>query len=306
MQLVYHMGAHCTDEDRLLRGLLKDRGRLAGSGVQVPAPGRYRPLLLRSLAALKGAPAPAAVQEELLDAMLDGDHAGRLVLSHEFLLCIPMRVVSDQGFYAAAARRCAAIANLFPEAECEFHIALRNPATLVPALVERISGASYGGLMGDTDPTSLRWAPVIRRIRETVPRARLSLWCNEDTPLIWPEVLARVGGIDRDGSAGLLSDGGWSDGGGPMAGAEDLLATIMTPAGMAQMRAGLAPLAADDIEARRDIVSACLERHARPGAIEVSVDLPGWTDALIAAMTAAYEDDIAEIATIDGVEMILP
>lgn len=306
MQLVYHLGAHCTDEDRLLRGLLKDRGRLARSGIAVPAPGRYRPLLLRTLGALKGAPAGADVQEVLLDTAIDGDEAQRLVLSHEFLLCIPLRVVSDQGFYSAAPRRIAALANLFPQADCEFHFGLRNPATLIPALIARISGASYEGLMGDSDPMSLRWAPVIRRILETTPAARLRLWCNEDTPLIWPEVLARVAGIDRDASAGLLSQGGWSDGGGPMAGADDLLATIMAPRGLEALRARLAALPATDIEARRDMVSAHLERYALGEAIEVAVDLPGWDSGLIAAMTAAYDEDIAEIATLPGVEMLLP
>jgi len=124
--------------------------------------------------------------------------------------------------------------------------------------------------------------------------------------MIWPEVLARVAGIDRDGSAGLLAEGGWSDGGGPMAGAEDLLATIMSHEGLEALRAALAAVAAADIEARRDIVSAHLERFALPEAVEVAVDLPGWSAELIGAMTAAYAQDVAEIATLPGVEMLLP
>ncbi len=38
MEIVYHLGAHCTDEDRLLRCLLKNRGILAQQGIIVPGP----------------------------------------------------------------------------------------------------------------------------------------------------------------------------------------------------------------------------------------------------------------------------
>ena len=45
MRIVYHLGAHCTDEDRLVRCLLKNRATLAEQGIVVPAPTRYRKLL---------------------------------------------------------------------------------------------------------------------------------------------------------------------------------------------------------------------------------------------------------------------
>ncbi|MES2145513.1 MAG: hypothetical protein V4516_14445, partial [Pseudomonadota bacterium] len=55
MQIVYHLGAHCTDEDRLLRCLLRNRGVLAERGVVVPGPARYRKLLRDTAIQLKGA-----------------------------------------------------------------------------------------------------------------------------------------------------------------------------------------------------------------------------------------------------------
>ena len=45
MEIVYHLGAHCTDEERLLRCLLKNRGALSAQGIVVPGPARYRNLL---------------------------------------------------------------------------------------------------------------------------------------------------------------------------------------------------------------------------------------------------------------------
>jgi len=49
MQVVYHLGAHSTDEERLVRGLLRAKGPLAERGVIVPGPGRYRPVAARDL-----------------------------------------------------------------------------------------------------------------------------------------------------------------------------------------------------------------------------------------------------------------
>lgn len=107
MQVAFHLGAHCTDEDRLVRSLLKNRGVLASRGIQVPAPGRYRPVLREALKALRGAEASASMGETLLDAILDDDSAQRLVLSSESFLCAPRRAVEDGALYPLAARKAA-------------------------------------------------------------------------------------------------------------------------------------------------------------------------------------------------------
>lgn len=42
MQVVFHMGAPCTDDDRLIQSLLKNREALAKQGIAVPTPALYR------------------------------------------------------------------------------------------------------------------------------------------------------------------------------------------------------------------------------------------------------------------------
>jgi hypothetical protein len=143
MQVVYHLGAHSTDEERLVRGLLRSKGELAQRGVIVPGPGRYRPVLRETLVKLKGQAASRDVQEVILDAVMDEDEAERLVFSHEFFLCIPHKVVSEGAFYPMAARKVAALANVFPDQHCQFFLSLRNPATLIPALLGRMEGVGY-------------------------------------------------------------------------------------------------------------------------------------------------------------------
>ncbi len=41
MQIALHIGAHCTDEDRLLKCLLMNKEILSDVGTAVPGPGRY-------------------------------------------------------------------------------------------------------------------------------------------------------------------------------------------------------------------------------------------------------------------------
>ncbi|MDP3339686.1 hypothetical protein [Frigidibacter sp.] len=291
MQVVYHLGAHSTDEERLVRGLLRAKGPLAAQGVIVPGPGRYRPVLRETMIKLKGAPASREVQEVLLDAVVDADHVERLVFSNELFICIPQKAITEGAFYPMAARKVAAMSNLFPDDECEFHMALRNPATLIPALLGRVKGLSYEEFMGSAEPMQIRWAPVVQRILAAAPGRTLTLWCNEDTPLIWPEVLRSVAGVGPDFA--LAAD-------------TDVLATIMTEDGLKRLDSYLASHPPANVDQRRKIVSAFLSKFAKPEELEVEVALPGWTEDLVEEITEAYDHDVAEIAAMPGVRFLAP
>ena len=70
MRIVYHLGAHCTDEERLLRCLLRNRSTLADQGIEVPGPARYRNLLHETARQLRGASADRDTQSMLMDQKL--------------------------------------------------------------------------------------------------------------------------------------------------------------------------------------------------------------------------------------------
>ena len=57
---------------------------------------------------------------------------------------------------------------------------------------------------------------------------------------------------------------------------------------------------------RRRAVSAFLAAHAIDDAIEAEIDLPGWTEDTIDALTSIYDEDIARIGTMPGVTFISP
>lgn len=291
MQVVFHLGAHCTDEDRLVRSLARNRAALLEKGIVVPVPWRYRQVLREVRLSLRGQPADDETQEALLDAIMDEDRASRLIFSHELFLSAPNHAVTGEGFYAMLPRRLRALANIFPAAECEFHLAMRNPATLIPALLAQYPEFSYEGVMGGTDPVGLRWLPVIKAALEANPGMKLVLWCNEDTPFMWSDLVQRVAGVGPEVR---------------LQGELDLLATLVTPEGLARLGeafAGDRPLAPAE---RHEIIAAVLDSHARPDAIEMEITLPGWTTELVETMTHDYEADIAAVAALPGVEFIAP
>ena len=90
MQIAFHIGANCTDEDRILKSLLKNAGSLSDVGIKVPGPGKYRRIIRETIQNLNGMPPAANTRGILLDAILDDADADRVVLSNTIL-----RVLKD-------------------------------------------------------------------------------------------------------------------------------------------------------------------------------------------------------------------
>lgn len=288
MRIVYHLGAHCTDEERLITCLWKNRATLGEQGIVVPAPTRYRTLLRDTAMTLKGRAASRDTQALVLEQIMDEVTADRLILGWDNFLSYPQWVVRDR-LYPAAAERIRAFTQIFPEIEAEFHLSIRNLASFLPILFQKQRGKSYADFMGNTDPRLLSWSRLIEEIRRQNPDAPLTIWCDEDTPLIWPEVLHAVAGHDPEQ---------------PLEGEDELLERIMSPEGLSRMRAYLAHNPPNGVTQRRRIVSAFLDKFAMPEQIDLEFDLPGWTEELVEELTDAYEDDIARIRAIPGVTFL--
>lgn len=295
MRIVYHLGAHCTDDERLLRCLLKNRGTLAAQGILVPGPTRYRNLMRDTAIALKGRAASQDTQAMVLEQIIEDNRAERLVLSWDsFLSFLPW--VLDGGLYPAAGDRTRAFAQVFPQMQAEFHLALRNPASFLPAVFLKQSTMKggkpdYADFVRGLDIFALRWSSVVQAILAQNPGVSVTVWCDEDTPLIWPEVLAAVAG-SAPGTA--LED------------EDELLASLMPEEGLKRMKAYLAATPATSVEMRRRVVSAFLDKFALPEKISQEIDLPGWTEETLQRLTESYVQDVARIATLPGVRFLAP
>lgn len=289
MRIVYHLGAHCTDDERLIRCLWKNRDSLSEQGIVVPAPTRYRSLLRDTAVTLKGRAASRDTQAMVLDQIMEEDRAERLVLSWDNFLSYPQWVIRGRTLYPAAAERIRAFTQIFPEIEAEFHLAIRNPASFLPALFGQLKVKTFAEFLGGADPRELSWLKLVEEVRTLNPQANLTIWCDEDTPLIWPEVLQAVSGH----APGTVLEG-----------SDDLLAEIMSPEGMERMRAYLAGNPPASIMHRRRIVSAFLDKFALTDRIDMELDLPDWDEDLVDEITEGYRADIARLRGLSGVTFI--
>ncbi|MDG1130284.1 MAG: hypothetical protein P8N68_14425 [Paracoccaceae bacterium] len=291
MHIVLHAGVHATDEDRLIKCMLKNNEAFGKLGVAVPGPSRYRRLLRDTLHAMsEGAPAPDA-REVLLDAILEGDPPDRMILSNDNFFSVPKLAVGKGVFYPGAEVKLARLRALFPHDQIELCLALRNPATFLPAVFALAPDTDLLEFMNGSDPLNLRWSEMLGRIRHAVPDIKITVWCNEDTPLIWAHLIREMAGIAPNTK---------------IIGGFDLLSEIMSPAGMKRFRAYLkAHPVMTEIQKRR-VIAAFLDKFALDEEIVEEVDLPGWTDELITQVTELYEEDIFVIQRLPGVELIVP
>lgn len=288
MQIVYHVGAHGSDHERLVRTLLRNREALFDLGTEIPSPTRYRGVFGGAITSLNGGNAPTELQETLLDALIDNQASRRVILSQSMFLGMPQRALSPEGLYPRGPFRMNGLSNLFPDNVVEFFMSVVHPATQVAALVHLNQG-DYNGIMNGIDPRRLRWAPTIRAIQAAIPDRDFVIWAQEDLPFTWPEILRRMAGVGPE--VALKGD-------------DAILAELLPPEAMAALQGRIDALPASDIRARRDLIETALAGGAAAAAVESDIALPGWSQELIDEMSRIYAADLAEIAAISGIEFI--
>lgn len=289
MEIALHLGAHLTDEDHLVRCLVRNRDLLAQQGIAVPSPGQYRQQLLVLSHEMHDQVTTAEMQETLLDGLLEFDDVRRTVFSLENLMAQPKWVIDEGKFYPRAGDRVAAFCHLFPEATVHVYLAIRNPATFLPALSKRTRGGRAEEALSQLDAASVRWSGVIAQIKEAVPNVQITVWSDEDTALLWTEVLRAVSGHSPE--TNLVGWFAW-------------YWELMTPKSHETLRRYFSKNPTTDDLHRKRILSAMLDKFAKPEVLEVATTLPGWTDDYVEVLTEIYEQDLDLIASMPGVTLL--
>jgi hypothetical protein len=212
-------------------------------------------------------------------------------MNHGQFICIHRRVFEGGIFYALAEQKLVGLANLFPDDEIEIFLGMRDPATFIPAVFGDSPVNSYDTFMQGLDPAHVRWSDLIARIRAILPRATITTWCNEDTPLIWAQLIRELDGIDP------LTK---------ITGGFDLLSAIMSAEGMKKFVGYLKANPPQTETQKRRIIAAFLEKYALDEEVEDEVDMPGWTDEYVTHLTALYDEDIYRVERMEGVNFIAP
>lgn len=291
MQLVFHTGVHFTEQERLLKCLLRNKEVLHARGVTVPGPGKYRKLMRDSLVAMKTGALAENAREVLLDAMLDDEKPDRVLMSHKHLFGVPRAALRKGLLYPNAPERMEQVATIFNCDEIEHFVALRNPATFLPAAFKESPRETLDHFTDGVDPREIKWSDTISKLRQAAPEIPITVWCNEDAPLVWGQVVRELAGLEH---------------GDEVIGRFDLAANIMRPEGMDRFEAyvkGHPDMS--EIQIRR-VLAAFLEKFALEAEIEEELDMPGWTSELVEEMTQIYDDDVFEVSRIPGVTLIAP
>lgn len=291
MKLVLHAGVHFTEEDRMMKCLLRNADDFASKGVMVPGHSKYRGILRETLNAMVSAPPSDMARDVLMDAILDDGEAERVILSDANFFRTPKTAVQQGMFYPAAPVRMMRIAQIFERDDVEIYMGIRNPAALLPILYSKSDSANPVVFWGGRDPRDVVWSDMLDLLRQAVPNVPITVWCNEDTPLIWAHIIRQMAGLPDDQK---------------IIGGFDLLSSIMSTEGMKRFRAYLKDHPVMTEHQKRRAIAAFLDKYALVGEVEEELDMPGWTDDLVDEMSDIYDEDVARIAAMDGVRVLMP
>ncbi|MCZ4354160.1 hypothetical protein O4H61_16710 [Roseovarius aestuarii] len=291
MQLVIHAGAHITDEDRLMKCLLNNQDMLRERGTQVPHPTTYRRMLRDVLHAARQKGIAADTREVLLDELGFEDEPTRLILANPGFFGTPKMAASNGEFYSSAQPRIEIFRQIFHNDEVEMFFGIRNPATFLPSILAQTKYDSIDAYLNGTAPTEMRWSEMITRVRAAIPDIPITVWCNEDTPVIWGQILREMAGVEATQE---------------LAGEYALLREIMSREGMKRFKTYLAGNPGMTEIQKRRVITAFLDKFAQEDAIEEELDLSGWTEELVNELTDLYDEDVYAIGRIPGVTLIEP
>jgi hypothetical protein len=293
MQVILNTGVHCTDDDGLLKCLLRNAEAWRHEGVAIPGPSQYRSLLTEALNKLRGGLPEPGTRDIVLDAILQQDpgQVSRLVLSNENFFSVPKLMFQGGCLYQRAEVRLHTLAGIFAEDDMQVFMGLRDPASFLPAAFAATPHEDFATFMDGVDPMQFRWSDLIRRIRTDLPSIKLTVWCNEDTPLLWGQLIREMGGISLSRK---------------ITGAFDLYSRIISREGMQRFRAFLKENPTVSEGQKRRVMMAFLDKYALEDQIEEELDLPNWDEPYVDMLTELYEDDLELIAEMDGVRLLPP
>lgn len=291
MELALHLGAHLTDEGRLLRCLSANRKLLAQQGIAVPDLAQYRDLLL----ALAGTTDPAELDPEADQILLASadipDTARRAVFSDPKLLSWKGGAARINQFYPNAPGRMATLRRALGAHQVDLFMAIRNPASFIPTFLQGMKPAKAKSVLAKLKPQELRWSRLIGDIREAWPEARLTLWCDEDTPFIWHQILAHISGHDQ---------------GTELAHAYEWFDEVMIEGGAQKLEAYLNSVPPVDEAHRQRVIAAFLDKFCDPEKIDIDVSSTGWDAEMVDLLSELYEADLATIADMPEITLIQP
>lgn len=291
MEIALHLGAHLTDGTHLRSCLLHNRERLEPMGILVPRARDYLALIVDAAQHIaSGHEAPDAFNHFCAAVGAKGQ-TRRIILSAPGLLARLPESLNETEFYPNAERRIAALRRIFAGQDVTIYLAIRNPASFVPAFLTagRVQSESADDLNVQGD--ALRWSRLIAQFRHIWPEAGITVWCDEDTPFIWHHLLRIVS--DHQPESEFDKSFAWFE-------------SVLRDGAADRLAAYLEASPPVDDAHRQRVISAFLDKFSDPEKLEIDASVTGWSVAQIELISALYEDDTEVIRAMPGVTFIAP
>ncbi|ARO13951.1 hypothetical protein BVG79_00599 [Ketogulonicigenium robustum] len=292
MQIAFFAGLNATDDEKVLRSLMRNDEGLAKHGIRAPAMRHYRRSLREIVESrLSGQDVTTLGYLVTNQFAKETPNLQRIALSNPAFLAAPRHMFADGIALPEAGARLQVLQAIFPDDEIEVFVALRNPASFVNTMMQALGDTDVRGYLGGYDIMGLRWSQVLRRLKDSVPSIKLTVWANEDSALVWGTIIRAILGIaDND----------------PIFGDFDLLSDLLLPEGQGLLRQRLRQDVPVGHAARVALAADLLPQYEDPTLTWDSIDLTGWSERAVEGMTLTYEEDLDVIAEMEDITFIRP
>ncbi len=291
MQVAIHAGALFTDDGRLFKLLRANAPTLGQNHTAFWGFRMFKQIFRPALEPSDTRPSPQDTLARFQRLIPDGQQVDRAVLSSAEYIGERPSIIMDGQLYPQAGHRMAYLDHLFGDAQVELFVALRNPGGFIPRVLMSLSEPERRHVINSTDLSCLSWLTMIEDIRDLAPDVNITLWSNEDSPLIWGDIGRALAGLPGDA---------------PLDQEFALLSTLVSDAGKQEIEGLIQQNPTRDDPGFRDDLARIFQEHALPDAIEEEVELPGWNEDIVAAFTELYEQDLARLQTMPDIRFLKP
>lgn len=293
MRITLHIGAHYTRTPRLVGAINNCERVFKRLNFATPRPSHYRPIIASELERLDSLPPIKDEEDAVLAQILGEQHAAQhLVMINEDWAGDRTMMFKGGQLYTGIGASVSRVAELFSQHDVHITMAIRNPAFLInTALAAPATPASLKWFLKSNDPMDLSWVAPVEQLQQALPKAQITMWCEEDTPLIWPRILRHVANIPEDTA---------------IRGTMAAIADSLQPEGIDRFRTFMRNHPLTSAVQYERAVLAFLDKYADENLMTASCTVPGWSAETVHDVSLNYEDDIATLAAKDKVTFILP
>lgn len=293
MRIIIHAGAQCTDDERLLTTLIRNKKVLTKAKVAVPHPKSYRIPLRKTLNQMlrKGQISESTERLRAITLPSTTIMAETVILSNARFFGLPTEILTSGQLYPNATNLLEKFIELYCKEDVHLYFAVRNPASFLPAVFAASEITEFNEFLDNIDPFELKWSELITRIRHAFPKLPITLWSNEDSPFIWGQILRRITHLPA---------------GQNLSGDFDIFLEMITPKGLERFKSYLEKHPSLNLRQLSIVMGAFAEKFGRREVIMEDVEAPGWDKIVIQDLTELYYEDLKALPLIPNVSVILP